>query len=782
MAYRFTDAGKYPYRPGRIFLGKSRDGQEVGIKLERGMVTVGGSRSGKGAGLIVQNCRKWTHNLLCIDPKGENVTMSWEAREKMGQKVYLLDPFHHAKDVPARLRKSFNVLGDIDPNSIDAPSRLRAIGDGLVINHNKEHMEWSEGSRDILSGICAWLVKDYAPEHRTLKTMRDILMQPDHIEVAEGEQPRGLYADAQRMSASTGCGGLTRAAGLIIQTALTSEKGMEKGFLAGARSATKWLDDDAISECLSSSTFDLNELKTGAASVFLVMPLKHLKIHAAFLRLFVSCALDVMQSHGLNGKHCLFILDEFKSLGKMEAIQNGFGELAGYNCHLWPFVQDFHMLPELYGDQGSRTFFTNSDALVFLGNSKDRAALEFVSGSIGPMTASEAATPPHVVPFDPIVPPVPRPFVAEPPPQQRSGGVHARTAVAAPRTSPPPGQNSGLWENVFHGLSEGLARSSYESAMNYDNQQAANIELQNKQMAAADANERAAWQSRNTIAEAAHRAEEDRRMREWQRDNTAAQERHNAAQRERQAAYEHALRSTNLPRVTPLEVDELTGKREGEFLARSMIVFAFTPDVLNIRPHPYFIEDAERQAKEKAELEARKTEQIRAMQAQYKAPRFCLYDYKNDPFLDYGLLILTNWLDDECRSKSITAETVEDMKTRIAFDLSFCNDDYQRETGEIKYRQFMREQAIRLQIAAIWIDHVANIMAKYDPSKFRFSFYDDDHSWDFFSDDAILDRDNVKFYVWSKEGDGMNLVEISDLKDFIPGGREYVEKGMPLVT
>ena len=60
----FTRAGKYPYRKGRIFLGKSvLFHRPIGIKTDRHLLTVAGSRTGKGAALIMPNlqrcgCRK----------------------------------------------------------------------------------------------------------------------------------------------------------------------------------------------------------------------------------------------------------------------------------------------------------------------------------------------------------------------------------------------------------------------------------------------------------------------------------------------------------------------------------------------------------------------------------------------------------------------------------------------------------------------------------------------------------------------------------------------------
>lgn len=96
-----------------MFFGEDDHRRDIGIDPETHLLTVAASGSGKGAGLIVPNARKWAHNLLVIDPKGENARLSWEAREALGQEVAVIDPFKYA-DIPERLRKSFNPLDAIE--------------------------------------------------------------------------------------------------------------------------------------------------------------------------------------------------------------------------------------------------------------------------------------------------------------------------------------------------------------------------------------------------------------------------------------------------------------------------------------------------------------------------------------------------------------------------------------------------------------------------------------------------------------------------------------------
>jgi hypothetical protein len=382
MVMHFDDPAAFPYRPGALFLGRNPEtGADVGIETERHAITIAGSGAGKGAGLLIPNARRWPHNLLVVDPKGENAALSWEARREKGQDVHVIDPFRVA-NVPDELRASFNPLGNIDPDGFTAREDVNVIADGLVRRADSRHAEWDDGARDLIAGVLAFVIAVAPPEHRSLTSARRLLMQPNET----------LRVQATRMSECEACGGLAKAAGITILTALDSQRGMEKDFLGGARRHTAWLDSPAMATALEQSSFDLVDLKRGRASVYLVLPPHYIETHSAFLRLFVRYAIHVMASAGSGSEgRCLFLLDEFYSLGRINEIARAAGLMRSYGVHLWPFLQDLGQLQELYGREGAETFFGNADAHTFFGNS-DRFTLDFISQRLG-ITTPDDVTP-----------------------------------------------------------------------------------------------------------------------------------------------------------------------------------------------------------------------------------------------------------------------------------------------------------------------------------------------------------------------------------------------------
>jgi type IV secretory pathway TraG/TraD family ATPase VirD4 len=404
MPYRFTDPSSYPYRPGSLFLGLDpATGREVGMPFESHAITVARARTGKGAAVLIPNARRWPHSLVGIDPKGENVEASWQEREALGQTVIAIDPMRTA-DIPDRLRGGFNPLAAIDPDAMTAIEDIAVLADGMVRRTNPKNAEWDNGACTIIAGVMAHVILNNPPERRTLAAVRALLNEPNEIEDETGELVGGLNHTAQLMIAAEqrGIGKSARQAGVIIEKAITTTTGLPPQLLDAAQRHTAWLDSEPIAAALSSSSFQLTDLTNGKTSVFLVLPADYIKTHAAFLRLFVRTAISVMARAGAiraklpasekEKRRCLFLLDEFYQLGKMDEIQSSSGLMPGYGVHLWPFVQDLGQLVELYTEAGSKTFFANADVHMFFGIDQDPDAARMVSARIGPMAPNEVAT------------------------------------------------------------------------------------------------------------------------------------------------------------------------------------------------------------------------------------------------------------------------------------------------------------------------------------------------------------------------------------------------------
>ena len=350
--------------------------QPLGVQSEKHAITIAASRTGKGAGVIIPNLLRWPHSALVVDPKGENAEATAEHREKMGQKVYVLDPFETA-NVPERLRASVNLLAELDPKSPRIREDINVIADGLVMRHDPKSGFWDGGGLSVIAGLIAHVLTGQHNLPKTLPSLREFLTA----------NVQRFESIVDEMEENDSCGRLAKtAAGKLTKT------GNEAGhFLSVADENTKWLDSPAMENLLADSTFSLRDLKRENVTVYLVLPPDLLDEHGRFLRLFVRCAIAAM-AQPINGNDkgvpCLFLLDEFPALGHISEIHKASGLMPGFGVHLWPFVQDIGQLFELYGHDGTHTFFSNADLHQFFG-CVDKPTLEYVSKALGRFSFTE---------------------------------------------------------------------------------------------------------------------------------------------------------------------------------------------------------------------------------------------------------------------------------------------------------------------------------------------------------------------------------------------------------
>ena len=133
---------EWEYAPSRLLLGY-RGGKRISLKDDRHVLTVAGSRSGKGTSLIVPNLLLYAGSVLAIDPKGELAQITGRQRAKLG-KLVVLDPFLETGRGPSG---SYNPLDELDPKGKEVIDEAGAIAQALVFYSGKGDPHWSAAAR-----------------------------------------------------------------------------------------------------------------------------------------------------------------------------------------------------------------------------------------------------------------------------------------------------------------------------------------------------------------------------------------------------------------------------------------------------------------------------------------------------------------------------------------------------------------------------------------------------------------------------------------------------------
>lgn len=360
-----------------LFFGQNYKNKNrfYGLQPERHLLTISPTRGGKGVSLIIPNLLMYKGSVVVIDPKGENAWITAKARrEKFGQKTYILDPWGEVNrrygEKAGELENvaGFNPLSILDPNSEHYVDDLAYVADSLIINQGKDP-HWDNSARELVAGLISFLVESFGSS-ATLAQMRVLLSKP-------ADEMAAIAAKAQELGFDS------VAARKLGRFVIDSKE--NAGIISTALTQTAFLDSLALSQSMAASDFSFDDLVNGYNSIYLVLPVDKLQTYGRWLRLMISIAIrTVARNTRTLAAPVLFMLDEFGTIGRLSAVAQAFGLMAGLQMCVWAFLQDFNQLKRDYPDDWE-TFVGNSAAVTAF-SLMDQFSCEYISKMLGTQT------------------------------------------------------------------------------------------------------------------------------------------------------------------------------------------------------------------------------------------------------------------------------------------------------------------------------------------------------------------------------------------------------------
>ncbi|QEY25788.1 type IV secretory system conjugative DNA transfer family protein [Neisseria zalophi] len=347
------------------------------------------TRGGKGVGFVIPNCLHYRHSMAINDPKKENFLITAGFRARCGHKVFFFNPSgtmpYHDRDQSAPLiSHRWNPLTYVRRNPIytykDALA-VAAVFYPLPTEDRGSAKFFQQEAQKLFAGLLLYLIetereRDLSrPENKTTmsnlfrlttptdgKTLQEWIRAEFELRAAQPETQLSRNCQTLLMGFANGN---AKTGGDILST-MTAPLAI---FL-----------DPAVEAATSGDDFYLDNVRRELTTIYLGISPEEIKVYGTLLNLFFSQLCDVNVRQGLPKDNkelkyqCLLLLDEFTALGRIPAIEEGVGYLAGYGIRPTIIFQTPGQVEKVYGKTGRQTFFSNFTCrLVFAPREQDEA-------------------------------------------------------------------------------------------------------------------------------------------------------------------------------------------------------------------------------------------------------------------------------------------------------------------------------------------------------------------------------------------------------------------------
>ncbi|MBX4899729.1 MULTISPECIES: type IV secretion system ATPase VirD4 [Rhizobium] len=330
-------------------------------------LVVAPTRAGKGVGVVIPTLLTFDGSVLALDVKGELFDLTSRLRHARGDKVIRFSPLS-----PDERTHCYNPVLDIV--ALPAERRfteIRRLAAALIIAKGHGAEGFIDGARDLfVAGVLACIERGTP----TIGAVYDLFTRPGEkyklfAQLAEETQNKEAQRIFDNMAAND----------TKILTSYTS--------ILGDGGLNLWADP-RIKTATSKSDFSIYDLRRKKTCIYLCVSPNDLGIMAPLMRLIFQQIVAVLQRTmpGKDEPHeVLFLMDEFKHLGRLEAIETAITTVAGYNGRFMIIVQSLSALTSSYEEAGKQNFLGNTGVKVFMATGDDETP-NYISKAVGEYT------------------------------------------------------------------------------------------------------------------------------------------------------------------------------------------------------------------------------------------------------------------------------------------------------------------------------------------------------------------------------------------------------------
>lgn len=370
-------------------------GAPITSRPETHTLVVARTGAGKGTCVIMPTLLRYASSMLVIDPKGENAAVTARARrDQLKQDIQILNPWGVLKNHYSKLgfeTATFNPFDVLDRNDPNITTTARTLAATISPVTDLDKPLWQGSAAKLLTGILLWLThQDGLPrkddpsqkETKTLARVKEIisLQKPDFHKIL-----------VQMLASNAFHGGIKEAVGQAGDSSAADTYG---GILYNLQQSLEFIDGQ-IKTSTATSSISMDKLSDGSLTVYVVIPFKLMRTHSPWLRLVISSAMQALitskdSGSGKTFHRCMFMIDEFGSMGHIPDIDSDLAQMRGYGMDFTLILQGLNQLTKHYG-KAKDTILSQCTYQYFC-DVRDPESAKYLSEFLGKKTVVTVST------------------------------------------------------------------------------------------------------------------------------------------------------------------------------------------------------------------------------------------------------------------------------------------------------------------------------------------------------------------------------------------------------
>lgn len=133
-----------------------------------------------------------------------------------------------------------------------------------------------------------------------------------------------------------------------------------------ADTATKFLIDETVLQCVTDNSIDIAKLRSGGMDIVIQLSLEVMGAYPGLSRILLGSILYYVYQHRPDHQ-VLFLIDEMPRLGYVRLLEEARDVGRGLGIKLWVIVQELGQLRKLYGQDGISAWLENTGIQQFFG-------------------------------------------------------------------------------------------------------------------------------------------------------------------------------------------------------------------------------------------------------------------------------------------------------------------------------------------------------------------------------------------------------------------------------